>query len=164
MALPVWTPAYVGIGSNLLDPNAQVLRGFDALAALPETLLIARSRLYRTAPVGPQQQPHFINAVAGLLTQLSGPLLLAKLKKLEAKLGRTQPVERWGPRIIDFDLLALGAQRIDSETLTVPHREIAHRAFALLPLAELAPNLELPGVGRVATLLASVDSSGVCAL
>ena len=134
------------------------------MAALPGCRLIARSPLYRTAPVGPQQQPHFINAVAGLLTQLTGAQLLADLKALEKSLGRTLPVERWGPRVIDFDVLALGAQRIDTEALTVPHREIAQRAFALVPLAEVAPTLELPGVGRVATLLANVDASGVQAL
>ena len=156
-----WTPAYVGLGSNLDDPGAQVDRAFDALAALPETRLVARSPAYRSPPLGPVAQPDFVNAVAGLLTQLAPRPLLDALKSLEAALGREAPVVRWGPRRIDLDLLVHGAARVDEPGLVVPHPGLAERAFVLLPLADLAPDLEVPGLGRVRTLAARVDPHGL---
>lgn len=155
-----WLPAYIGVGSNLEDPQAQVTRGVEALSALPGVRLIALSKLYRTAPVGPQDQPHFVNAVAGALTTLDASTLLAELKALEKKLGRTQPVVRWGPRVIDFDLLVLGGERAATDALTLPHPGIAQRAFVLRPLMDVAPDLDVPGVGRVRALAARVDMSG----
>lgn len=154
-------PAYVALGSNLDDPRAQVGRAFDALAALPETRLVLRSSLYSSRPVGPVEQPDFVNAVAGLLTALEPGALLAALKDLEARLGRTRPVVRWGPRRIDLDLLVHGTARSATGELTLPHPGIAERAFVLAPLAEIAPDLDVPGLGRVRTLLAGVDASTV---
>jgi 2-amino-4-hydroxy-6-hydroxymethyldihydropteridine diphosphokinase len=149
-----WWPAYIGLGSNLDSPADRVRGAFDAIAAWPHTRLVLRSALYRTPPFGPVEQPDFVNAVAGTLTALDAPQLLRELKLLEAALGRAAPVVRWGPRRIDLDLLVHGATRIASDTLTVPHPGIAERAFVLRPLADIAPALEVPGLGRVATLLA----------
>jgi 2-amino-4-hydroxy-6-hydroxymethyldihydropteridine diphosphokinase len=153
-------PAYVGVGSNLGDPRAHVLAAFEALAALPRTRLVARSRLYRTRPFGPVQQGDFINAVAGLLTQLSAAELLQGLRDIEAAAGRVRS-ERWGPRLLDLDLLVYGSERIDSPELTVPHPGIAARGFVLAPLADIAPTLDVPGVGRVEMLLRALADDGI---
>ena len=154
-----WVPAYVALGSNLDDPSAQVLGAFAALAELRGSRLVARSSLYRSPPLGPVAQPDFVNAVAGLLTTLSPAELLAELKHLEEQLGRAQPVVHWGPRRIDLDLLVHGSHRVTEPGLTVPHPGLAERAFVLGPLAEIAPDLEVPGVGRVRTLAARLTSS-----
>jgi len=154
-----WLPAYVALGSNLDDPRAQVERALAALAGLPETRCVLRSSLYRTRPFGPVEQPDFVNAVAGLLTRLEPAALLAQLQALEAELGRARPVLRWGPRRIDLDLLVHGSACIAEPDLEVPHPGIAERAFVLVPLAEIAPDLVVPGRGRVRDLLARVDSA-----
>ena len=152
-------PAYVALGSNLDDPRAQVERAMAELAGLHGTRRVLGSSLYRSRPLGPVAQPDFVNAVAGLLTQLDPAELLAELQALETRLGRERPVVRWGPRRIDLDLLVHGGARIDTPGLQVPHPGIAARAFVLVPLAEIAPDLEVPGVGRVRALLERVDSS-----
>jgi 2-amino-4-hydroxy-6-hydroxymethyldihydropteridine diphosphokinase len=156
-----WVPAYVALGSNLDDPVAQIARAMDALGELPDTRLVLRSSLYRSRPFGPVEQPDFVNAVAGLLTALEPARLLQCLQATEARLGRERPVVRWGPRRIDLDLLVHGGTRIAQPDLTVPHPGIAERAFVLVPLAEIAPDLLVPGAGSVRDLLAQVDSSGV---
>ena len=156
-----WLPAYVALGSNLDDPRAQVGRAFDALAGLPKTRLVLRSSLYSSTPLGSVQQPDFVNAVAGLLTALEPGALLAALKDLETRLGRARPVVRWGPRRIDLDLLVHGTARSATGELTLPHPGMVERAFVLAPLAEIAPELEVPGLGRVRALLAAVDATGV---
>jgi len=156
-----WVPAYVALGSNLDDPVAQIARAMDALGELPDTRLVLRSSLYRSRPFGPVEQPDFVNAVAGLLTALEPARLLQCLQATEARLGRERPVVRWGPRRIDLDLLVHGGTRIAQPELTVPHPGIAERAFVLVPLAEIAPDLLVPGAGSVRDLLARVDSSGV---
>jgi 2-amino-4-hydroxy-6-hydroxymethyldihydropteridine diphosphokinase len=155
-------PAYVALGSNLDDPVSQVGRAFDALAtALPDTRLVARSGLYRTAPMGPAEQPDFINAVAGLLTRLDAGDLLHALKALETTLGRSAPVVRWGPRRIDLDLLVHGTTQWQAADLTVPHPGIAERAFVLVPFCDVAPSLAVPGLGRVDVLVQRVDRQGL---
>lgn len=159
VAFPRWVPAFVALGSNLDDPRAQVERAFASLAGVPDTRLVLVSSLYRSRPFGPVTQPDFVNAVAGVLTRLDPAALLAQLKGLEARLGREEPVVRWGPRRIDLDLLVHGGSRIAGPGLEVPHPGIAERAFVLAPLAEIAPDLAVPGVGRVRDLLARVDSS-----
>jgi 2-amino-4-hydroxy-6-hydroxymethyldihydropteridine diphosphokinase len=157
-------PAYVAIGSNLDDPPRQVAAAFDRLAALDGCRLVARSRLYRTAPLGPQDQPEFVNAVAGLLTVLAARDLLRALKRIEAELGRTQPVVRWGPRRIDLDLLVLGDVRIAEPDLTIPHPGLTRRNFVLYPLRDIAPELLVPGEGRVSVLAARAGSDGLALL
>jgi 2-amino-4-hydroxy-6-hydroxymethyldihydropteridine diphosphokinase len=159
-----WLPAYVGVGSNLDDPQAQVLRAFAALAQLRATRRVSSSALYQTAPFGEVVQPAFVNGAAALLTQLSPEELLAELRALETKLGRQAPRERWGPRVIDLDLLVVGRETRATAELTLPHPGIAQRDFVLYPLAELAPDLEIPGAGRVAVLKAAVQNRGVTRL
>jgi 2-amino-4-hydroxy-6-hydroxymethyldihydropteridine diphosphokinase len=157
----LWVPAYIAVGSNIDDPAAQVRAGLSALAGLSRSGWLIQSRLYRSAPLGPQDQPEFVNAAAGLLTRLSPRELLHALKQLESSLGRELPVERWGPRRIDFDLIVYGAERIDEPDLTVPHPGAPVRNFVLYPLLDIAPDLLVPGHGRVRTLAARVGSSGL---
>ncbi|MEY4932341.1 MAG: hypothetical protein RLZZ403_661 [Pseudomonadota bacterium] len=161
MSEPRWTPAYIGLGSNLEGPQHQVERAFGALAGLSESLLVARSRLYRSRPLGPQDQPDFVNAAAGLLTRLAPEDLLARLKQLEATLGREQPIRRWGPRVIDFDLLLYGAETRATPVLTLPHPGLLERNWVLYPLQDIAPSLWVPGKGRVADLAASIGTDGI---
>jgi 2-amino-4-hydroxy-6-hydroxymethyldihydropteridine diphosphokinase len=160
-SFPRWLPAYVGVGSNLAEPAAQVRGAIDALAKLPGTVLVARSPMYHTPPFGDVPQPPFVNAVAGLLSQLTPEELLAQLRALETALGREPPRERWGPRVIDLDLLVFGAEKRSTATLTLPHPGIAERDFVLYPLADLAPDLEVPDLGRVARLRERVSNRGV---
>ena len=147
-----WYPAYIGLGSNLQGPARQVQSALERLAALPATRLIAHSSLYRSAPYGGVEQPDFINAAAALLTQLTARQLLGELKQIEQRCGRDADEVRWGPRILDLDLLVYGSETIAEDSLMVPHPGIAERNFVLLPLAELAPDLVVPGLGRVASL------------
>jgi 2-amino-4-hydroxy-6-hydroxymethyldihydropteridine diphosphokinase len=151
--------ACVALGSNLGDPRAQVLRAFEELAVLPGTRLAARSRLWRTRPVGPPQ-PDFVNAAARLETGLDPHDLFARLLAIEAAHGRTRG-ERWGPRTLDLDLLLYGTLSFATPGLTVPHPGLVDRAFVLLPLAEVAGDLEVPGHGRVADLAAACGRDGV---
>lgn len=156
-----WLPAYVGVGSNLSDPTAQVTRALDALGRLRSCRVIARSPLYRTQPLGEVVQPVFVNAVAGLLTQATPEDLLCALRALERELGREPPRERWGPRVIDLDLLMVGRETRSTETLTLPHPGIAARDFVLYPLADVAPDLEVPGLGSVERLRERVPNRGI---
>lgn len=155
--------ACVALGSNLDDPRAQVQRGFEALAALPQTRLLARSRLYRTPPWGITDQPDFINAAARLETSLSPRALLDALRTIETRAGRVRGV-RNGPRILDLDLLLYGGRQIDEPGLVVPHPRLHERAFVLLPLADVAPDLKVPGRGRVHDLVARVDAGNCTAV
>jgi 2-amino-4-hydroxy-6-hydroxymethyldihydropteridine diphosphokinase len=134
------TIAYVGIGSNLDDPQAQVTRAFDELAGLPRTRLKARSSLYRSAPVGHAEQPDFINAVAALDTELSPDTLLRGLQQIENRHGRKRSFAN-APRTLDLDLLLFGSARIDTGELQIPHPRMHQRAFVLQPLLEIAPDL-----------------------
>ncbi len=145
----VWRPAYVGLGSNLDSPDRQIETTFELLDAIPQTRLIARSSLYRSAPFGGVEQPDFVNAAAALLTQLDAQVLLDELQKIERKRGRERGGVRWGPRVLDLDLLVYSHHIIAEPGLTVPHPGIAERNFVLLPLRDLAPDLEIPGLGRI---------------
>ena len=158
---PRWLTAYVGVGSNLADPRAQVSRAIDALRLLRGCRLVVSSPLYRTRPFGEVVQPAFVNAVAGLVTQLTPEALLASLHELELELGREAPRERWGPRLIDLDLLDVGRETRATETLTLPHSGIGERDFVLYPLADIAPDLDVPNLGRVSTLRERVANRGI---
>ena len=157
--MAVTVTACVALGSNLDDPRAQVERGFVALAALPQTTLSARSRLYRTKPWGVADQPDFINAAARLETALAPRALLDALLAIEAGAGRVRGA-RNGPRILDLDLLLYGDRIIDEPDFVLPHPRLHERAFVLLPLTDVASGLEIPGHGRVADLLARLDTVG----
>jgi 2-amino-4-hydroxy-6-hydroxymethyldihydropteridine diphosphokinase len=148
------TLAYVGIGSNLEDPRAQVAQAFDELARLPRTRLSARSSLYRSAPLGYAAQPDFINAVAELDTALGAHALLAELQALEARHGRSRGLAN-APRTLDLDLLLYGDTRIHEPQLVVPHPRMHQRAFVLQPLVEIAPQAQIPDLGSAAALLAA---------
>lgn len=152
--------AWVGLGANLGSPSQTLVEAFGDLESLRGTRLVARSRLYRSSPWGPVPQPDYVNAVASLETHLEPMVLLEALLAIETRHGRVREGERWGPRMLDLDLLLYGEAVIATPKLTVPHPRMAGRAFVLLPLAELAPDLEVPGAGRVSELLARVDPSG----
>ena len=156
-----WAPAYVGLGSNLQMPARQLDEAFDLLAEIPGTRVILRSSLYRSAAFGGIEQPDFVNAVAALLTTLGPPDFLAALLEIEKRQGRDRDGERWGPRVLDLDLLVYDGQVIDRPGLTVPHPGIAERNFVLLPLGEIAPDLVIPGLGRVANLPVNTDEPSI---
>ena len=158
------TIAYVGLGSNLAEPRKQVEKALQMLSDLPRTNRLARSKLYATEPWGNRDQPGFVNAVAVLDTQLSARELLDALLSIERQAGRERNGERWGPRILDLDILLYGDSRIDEPALHVPHPRLHERAFVLVPLAELAPLLYIPGAGRVVDLLSKIDASTCVAL
>ena len=134
------TLAFVGIGSNLDDPRAQVLRAFEELEALPHTRVVKKSSLYRSAPVGYAAQPDFVNAVAQLETGLPAERMLAELQAIELRHGRSRSFAN-APRTLDLDLLLYGAAQLKTATLQVPHPRMRERAFVLKPLLEIAPQL-----------------------
>lgn len=154
------TRAFVALGGNLGDTRWYLHQALDAVAALPRTRLVAYSRFYRTPPWGMREQPPFLNAAAELETALTPHDLLDALLDIERAAGRVREGERWGPRTLDLDLLHVDGVALHDDRLTLPHPRIGERAFVLLPLAELAPQLELPGQGRVDALLAAVDAAG----
>jgi 2-amino-4-hydroxy-6-hydroxymethyldihydropteridine diphosphokinase len=162
--MEIWHPAYIGMGSNLSDPRAQVLKARARLTGLPLTRVVLTSPLYGSRPLGAVAQPDFVNAVAGVLTQLDPAALLAALKALEAALGRPPQHQLWGPRVIDLDLLSHGRERRSEAALTLPHPGIVERNFVLYPLADIAPDLDLPGLGRVAELKKRVTPEGLTLL
>jgi 2-amino-4-hydroxy-6-hydroxymethyldihydropteridine diphosphokinase len=156
-------PAYIALGSNLEDPEAQVAAGFEALAMLPDTRLARISSLYRSAPVGYLDQPEFINAVALIETALPPRALLDALLKIERRRGRVRDFPN-APRTLDLDILLYGDDTYSDEALTIPHARMAERAFVLLPLAEIAPDVSVPGLGRAADLAARADTSAITRL
>lgn len=154
------TTAFVALGANLEDPRSQVLQALEELDRIPESRVVSRSSLYRTAPVGSLGQPDFINAVARLDTALEAKPLLAALHDLENRHGRRRTLPN-APRTLDLDLLMYADRIADEEGLTLPHPRLHQRAFVLAPLAEIAPDAIVPGKGRVGDLLDRVDRSGV---
>lgn len=151
--------AYVGLGANLGDARLTLQVALDALAALPDTRLVAVSSLYRSAPID-SSGPDYLNAVAALDTALEPLALLSALQAIEQVHGRERPY-RNAPRTLDLDLLLHGDARLDTPTLTLPHPRLHQRAFVLLPLAEIAPALALPGRGAVADWLPGVADQTV---
>jgi 2-amino-4-hydroxy-6-hydroxymethyldihydropteridine diphosphokinase len=159
----LWRPAYVALGSNLQSPEERVNEAFGRLDALPQVASLQRSRLYRSRPLGPQDQPDYINAAAGFLTLLSAPQLLAQLLEIERAMGRHREA-RWGPRIIDLDLVWMNDAATRGPDLTVPHPGVSSRNFVLYPLADLAPTLDIPGYGDVQTLMRAVGAADISVL
>lgn len=150
--------AYIGIGSNLEDPVAQVKDAIEELEMLPDTILAGRSSLYSNKPMGPQDQPDYINAVVGLDTLLSAQDLFARLVKIEEQAGRVRDGNKWGARILDLDLLLYGKKNIDEAGLKVPHPGLHERDFVIIPLAEIAGNMNIPGHGLLSTLINQVEN------
>jgi len=159
--------AYIGLGANLDNPRAQVMRAIDELAALPDSRLLAVSALYRSTPMvlpgrDPETQPDYINAVAKLETTLAPHALLDALQAIEQAHGRRRDGLRWAARTLDLDILLYENQQLDDERLHLPHAGIAVRNFVLYPLAELASReLEIPGMGRLAELLNRCSPKGL---
>ncbi len=152
--------AYIGLGSNLDDPLKQLQNALAEMAVTTGIDLCKRSSFYVTKPVGPQDQPDYVNAVVKIKTQLSPLALLDELQRIEKRQGRVRNV-RWGARTLDLDILLYAENVIDHPRLTVPHPEIQNRAFVLCPLAEITPQIEIPGFGPILELLAQVDQSGI---
>ncbi|ANG64918.1 2-amino-4-hydroxy-6-hydroxymethyldihydropteridine diphosphokinase [Marinobacterium aestuarii] len=150
--MPEAMRCYIGLGSNLDSPQQHVARALEELAILPDTRLLTHSSLYRSAPMGPQDQPDYINAVALLESTLDAHRLLDELQALEQQHRRVR-LEHWGPRTLDLDLLLYGDQLIQSKRLSVPHPGLPERNFVLWPLSEIAPELQLPGGRSLAALL-----------
>ena len=153
----------IGLGGNLGDVAAAIEAAFAAFDGLSGTRLLRRSRLYRTPAWGIIAQPDFINAAAVLATTLPADVLLVELLRIERAAGRDRdtPSERWGPRTLDLDLLLYGDAVIAHPGLCIPHPHLHQRAFVLVPLAEIAPDAQVPGHGRVDDLLAMVDAQGI---
>ena len=143
---------FIALGANLGDPVVTVKAAIMALRGLPQTSFVAASSLYRTAPVGLKRQPDFINAVVELVVVSSAPDLLESLFEIEARFGRQRSVKN-APRTLDLDLLLYGDEVSDDPQLTLPHPRLHERAFVLAPLAEIAPQLTIPGRGKVGELL-----------
>lgn len=152
--------AFIGLGSNLEQPAIQVRTALAEISAMSGCRLVAASDLFLSPPMGPQDQPDFVNAVAMLATILTPLQLLDALQSVEV-LHQRQRNRHWGPRTLDLDLLSVDDQVMVSERLRLPHPGIADRAFVLVPWAELAPDYEVPGVGRVDGLCGRIDASGL---
>jgi 2-amino-4-hydroxy-6-hydroxymethyldihydropteridine diphosphokinase len=152
--------AFIGIGSNLDEPVSKVRSALVELERLPATRVVRCSSLYRTAPVGYLEQPDFINAVARVDTTLDPHQLLAALLEIEKRHSRVRSVPN-APRTLDLDILLYGDRTIAERGLSVPHPRMHERAFVLIPLAEIAPEILIPGRGSAAALLAGVAADGV---
>lgn len=152
--------AFIGIGANLDDPESGVLRAVEALRRIVDVSVLRCSSLYRTAPVGYLDQPEFVNAVVELETKLEPHKLLAQLHVIEKQFGRERSW-RNAPRTLDLDLLLYGDQQIESDNLTLPHPRMTERAFVLVPLTEIAPDVMVGVAGTAAQLLQAVSTEGV---
>lgn len=150
--------AYVGLGANLGPKEVTILRAVDLLAAEEGVEVLGLSRLRETEPVGVVDQPTFLNGAVALETSLSAGELLDVMLRIEQELGRVRDDERWGPRTIDLDLLVYGDEIVDQPGLRVPHPRLQERRFALEPLADLDPELDIPGLGKVSDLLSNLDA------
>jgi 2-amino-4-hydroxy-6-hydroxymethyldihydropteridine diphosphokinase len=159
----LWRPAYVAIGSNLDSPRERVLEAMERMSTLNATRSVLRSHLYLTDPMGPQDQPNYVNAAVGLLTQLAPRDLLSGLLGIERDMGRDR-LARWGPRVIDLDLLWMVDSAADEPGLTVPHPGVSIRNFVLYPLADIAPTIKIPRIGRVLDLKRDAGGDGISVL
>ena len=152
---------YVGLGSNLSDPKKQIHLAIDALANIEHCQLTNISSLYFSRPMGPQDQPDYMNAVAKITTQLSPLNLLDELQAIESLAGRVRKDNRWGARILDLDILLFDNEIIHNERLTVPHYGLELREFVLLPLAEISPELILPNGKNILALSQNIETNGL---
>ncbi|HSH74002.1 MAG TPA: 2-amino-4-hydroxy-6-hydroxymethyldihydropteridine diphosphokinase [Methylophilaceae bacterium] len=152
--------AFIALGSNLQQPEQQILQAFSEIKSLPKTRLVKCSSLYRTAPVGYDNQPDFINAVVEVQTDLTPRELLRALLAVENKHGRERPFPN-APRVLDLDLLLYGNMVMTTDELTLPHPRMHERGFVLLPLAEIAPTLQLTRYGKVSELAKTHLAQGV---
>ena len=153
--------AYIALGANLGQPAQQLRAALVALAQVPGVQLLAQSPLYRTAPLGLANQPDYCNAVCKVQTALEPEVLLEQLMALERAAGRVRGEDRWGPRLLDLDLLHVEGEQRNTPQLQLPHPGIAQRNFVLIPLADVAPTLLIPGIGRIDELAVKIGRSGL---
>ncbi|WP_340679213.1 2-amino-4-hydroxy-6-hydroxymethyldihydropteridine diphosphokinase [Paraglaciecola sp.] len=152
---------YLGLGSNLAEPTRQISAALGALNKLAETTIVCCSSLYASQPMGPQDQPDYVNAVVLLQTQLAPLTLLKSIQKIELEHGRVRKEQRWGPRTLDIDILLYGEQQIDSSDLVVPHYGLKKREFVLYPLFEISPQLSLPDGELLTELIQQCSLNGL---
>jgi 2-amino-4-hydroxy-6-hydroxymethyldihydropteridine diphosphokinase len=150
---------YIALGSNLASPLDQVNAAIAALGEIPESRVVALSSFYRTPPLGPQDQPDYLNAAVALETALSPEALLDNTQRIELQQGRVRKAERWGPRTLDLDIMLFGQQVLDTPRLTVPHYDMKNRGFMLWPLFEIAPELTFPDGTTLAAILKQLNSA-----
>lgn len=155
---------FIGLGANLAQPLLQLKNAVIEMAKIPQTSVLALSSFYGSKPMGPQNQPDYINAVCCLETQLAPIALLDALQAIELHSGRVRKDERWGARTLDLDILLFDQQCINSERLIVPHYGLKEREFVLYPLAEIAPDLSLPCGSVIKTLANNIASNGITIL
>lgn len=151
--------AYIGLGSNLHNPELQIMDAFCELEELANTRVLERSGLYRSKPMGPDGQPEFINAVVKISTSISANELLTALQNIEDRHQRQRDVQRWGPRTLDLDILLYGELVLDTDRLQIPHSGIAEREFVLIPLQEIEADLIIPGKGSLKKLVEQLPQS-----
>jgi len=147
------TLAYIALGSNLASPQEQVNAAVQALGAIPQSRIVATSSFYRTPPLGPQDQPDYLNATVVLETALDAEALLDNTQRIELQQGRVRKAERWGPRTLDLDIMLFGNEVINTDRLTVPHYDMKNRGFMLWPLFEVAPDLIFPDGSSLRSVL-----------
>ncbi|MGP8850527.1 2-amino-4-hydroxy-6-hydroxymethyldihydropteridine diphosphokinase [Enterobacter asburiae] len=152
------TLAYIAIGSNLASPLEQVNAAVQALGEIPQSKIVAVSSFYRTPPLGPQDQPDYLNAAVVLETALDAETLLDNTQRIELHQGRVRKAERWGPRTLDLDIMLFGHETINTERLTVPHYDMKNRGFMLWPLFEVAPDLIFPDGIPLRTILDNLNA------
>jgi 2-amino-4-hydroxy-6-hydroxymethyldihydropteridine diphosphokinase len=152
---------YIGLGSNLGKSQAQLLSALMAIREIADTQVTKVSSFYRSSPMGPKDQPDYLNAVAQISTGLAPQALLTALQKIENQHGRERKGERWGPRTLDLDILLFGKQKIQTDTLTIPHIGIANREFVLVPLFEIVPNLIMPDGNPLSMWVAQCSLEGL---
>ena len=145
--------AFIGIGSNLEDPQSQIINAFQELQELPNIQVLLKSSLYQSKPMGPNDQPDFINAIVKISTTLQPHELLNELQNIEERHLRKRQTERWGPRTLDLDIILYGDQQIDTKQLQIPHSGMAEREFVLIPLQEIEADLIIPGKGTLRELI-----------
>ena len=155
---------YLGLGSNLAEPSLQISRALEALAHLGQTTVLRCSSLYASRPMGPSDQPDYVNAVVHLQTLLTPMSLLAATQKIELQQGRVRKNEQWGPRTLDIDILLYGNEIINLPQLVVPHYGLKVREFVLYPLLEISPNLQLPDGENVTDVIKNCPLNGLCVL
>lgn len=153
--------AYIGLGSNLSDPQAQITSALDKLKQLEYCVVTKVSSLYFSRPMGPQDQPDYMNAVVAIETSLSPLALLDTLQHIENKAGRERKDNRWGARVLDLDILLFDQQTINNARLTVPHYGLKLREFVLLPLAEITDQLVLPDGDSIEGLAKQIEKNGL---
>ncbi|MEH3776083.1 2-amino-4-hydroxy-6-hydroxymethyldihydropteridine diphosphokinase [Enterobacter asburiae] len=152
------TLVYIAIGSNLASPLEQVNAAVQALGEIPQSRIVAVSSYYRTPPLGPQDQPDYLNAAVVLETALAAETLLDNTQRIELQQGRERKAERWGPRTLDLDIMLFGHETINTDRLTVPHYDMKNRGFMLWPLFEVAPDLIFPDGIPLKSILDSLNA------